>query len=274
MEAEALERRCRDLQRDAYAAAQEVAGRFREGMTEREAAAELRAALGARGVRDYFHVPFAWFGDRTAFLGPWRLRRFLPTARKLERGEPVILDVAPIRDGVSADIGYACALGDCPAVSDGVRALGRARTLILGLVREGKTMAEVARATEALAREQGFEPRQRGYPFAVLGHRVGPVALSALRRPIVLGFGLGTGLELVSNGLTAKLPGHRIEPTLWSAAPECERPPPMGLWAIEPHWASGALGVKFEEILVAEPKGFRWLDDDLPHVPPEARSVS
>jgi hypothetical protein len=37
------------------------------------------------------------------------------------------------------------------------------------------------------------------------------------------------------------------------------------LWAVEPHLADGNVGAKFEEILIIDGNGARWLDDDLPH---------
>ncbi|MFI1930688.1 hypothetical protein [Streptomyces sp. NPDC020330] len=59
----------REVQRLAYACAcaEAVAGQLRSGVTERGAARMRRAWLRERGVRDWFHLPFAWFGDRTAF---------------------------------------------------------------------------------------------------------------------------------------------------------------------------------------------------------------
>ncbi|MEV0638055.1 M24 family metallopeptidase [Streptomyces sp. NPDC050619] len=57
----------RQVQRLAYACAEAVAARLEPGVTEREAARMQRVWLRERGVRDWFHLPFAWFGDRTAF---------------------------------------------------------------------------------------------------------------------------------------------------------------------------------------------------------------
>ena len=45
----------------------------------------------------------------------------------------------------------------------------------------------------------------------------------------------------------------------------CKDVAPHGLWAMEPHLALGDVGVKFEEILIIDENGARWLDDDLPH---------
>lgn len=99
-------------QRTAYACVTQVEQELREGMTERDAARRMEEILKAQGIREYFHRPFAWFGDRTAFARFRTDLDFFPTNRRLEPGMPVILDVAPIVDGHAADIGYACKLGE------------------------------------------------------------------------------------------------------------------------------------------------------------------
>src|SRR5262245_43164641 len=102
----------RRTQRIAYDAVLEVAGELAPGTTEKEAAARLRAALDARGVKRYFHVPFAWFGERTRFEGFGRIALdFFPSQKRLEQGMVAILDVAPIVDGFTSDIGYTFACG-------------------------------------------------------------------------------------------------------------------------------------------------------------------
>lgn len=75
----------REVQRLAYACAEAVAARLRPGVTEREAARMQREWLSRRGVRDWFHLPFAWFGDRTAFTGFKVPLRFFPADRVTER---------------------------------------------------------------------------------------------------------------------------------------------------------------------------------------------
>ncbi len=86
----------REVQRLAYECAEAVAARLRPGVTEREAARMQRDWLRERGVRDWFHLPFAWFGDRTAFAGFRVPLQFFPTNRRLEPGMPFILDMAPV----------------------------------------------------------------------------------------------------------------------------------------------------------------------------------
>jgi peptidase M24-like protein len=89
----------REVQRLAYECAEAVAAQLKPGVTEREAARMQREWLRERGVRDWFHLPFAWFGDRTAFAGFRIPLQFFPTGRRLEPGMPFILDLAPIYEG-------------------------------------------------------------------------------------------------------------------------------------------------------------------------------
>ena len=84
----------RELQQLAYAAAQSVAGSLEPGVTEKQAARRIREYLLEAGVQDWFHTPFAWFGDRTAFRGFRIPLQFFPTNRRLEEGMPFILDCA------------------------------------------------------------------------------------------------------------------------------------------------------------------------------------
>src|ERR1043165_5440314 len=100
----------REVQRLSYECAEAVAAQLRPGVTEREAARMQRQWLRDRGVRDWFHLPFAWFGDRTAFVNFRVPLQFFPTDRRLEPGMPFILDMAPVLDGCTADIGYSGSL--------------------------------------------------------------------------------------------------------------------------------------------------------------------
>jgi hypothetical protein len=61
--------RFRQVQRLAFAIAQQVESQLQAGMTEDEAATLLAAAQAQNGIFQVFHEPFAWFGVRT-MLGP------------------------------------------------------------------------------------------------------------------------------------------------------------------------------------------------------------
>lgn len=94
--------RFRETQQLAYHCAEQVAAWIEPGVTERQATAELRRCLVAAGVQDFFHVPFAWFGDRTAFRHFHTPLQFFAGGRKLQEGMPYVLDCAPVVDGYTA----------------------------------------------------------------------------------------------------------------------------------------------------------------------------
>jgi len=56
-------------QRLAYDCAEEVAAEIEPGVSEIDAARRLGDLLRAHGVDEFFHTPFAWFGDRAGFRG-------------------------------------------------------------------------------------------------------------------------------------------------------------------------------------------------------------
>ncbi|MEU0939701.1 M24 family metallopeptidase [Embleya sp. NPDC005971] len=255
--------RFRDVQRLAYRCAERVAARIAPGVTERRVAAWLRRELVAEGVRDFFHIPFVWFGDRTAFRSFRTPLQFFPSGRVLTEGMPYVLDCAPIVDGYTADIGYAGKVGENAVWDRLVADLGAYRDLILREVKAGRPLDDVYRAVDALILEHGYDNRHRVYPGRVIGHRVtrvtlrGPIGVSAL------GFGVRTlrtlGRELIGERLHGRSP-------LWADGRASRHAPTPGLWAVEPHLALRGVGAKFEELLVVTDDDAYWLDDDLPHV--------
>lgn len=267
--------RHREVQRLAYRCAGEVAASLEPGVTEVEAADRLGAALRDAGVRSFFHQPFAWFGDRTAFSGFRSPLDFFPEdTRRLQPGMPAILDVAPIVDGYAADIGYSFALGENEVLDQALSDLRHFRTLVLERVNRGDSLGEVYRAVEDLLADLGYVNCHRKYPFGVLAHRVDRAPRSALLNREVFGFSAAAAGDLLATAVRARLPRSvtRRAPWLAAASPFCnvgpgsDRRPSPGLWAFEPHIARGAVGAKWEELMVVEPSGARWLDDDLPHV--------
>lgn len=261
--------RFRAVQQLAYQCCEAVSAQLQAGMTEKDAAELLRAWLHDKGVRDWLHKPFAWFGDRTAFQGFSGLSHmagfnmaFFPSSRKLERDMPVILDVAPVLDGFLADVGYACCLGHNPVLDRLMDDLAEHRQLILDQIRQRRTMAEVAQSVDALCARQGVEPRHKAYPFKVLAHRV-----TRLNNPKgqlnIARFGLNSTLDLVKQVGQGRQEGWS---PLWSIDKRSAHPPQPGLWAVEPHLGRGGVGAKFEELLVITEHDAFWLDDDLPHV--------
>lgn len=257
----------RAVQRLAYACAEAVAAQLVPGVTERGAARMQREWLRGRGVRDWFHLPFAWFGDRTAFTGFRVPLQFFPTDRPLEPGMPFILDLAPIHRGFGADVGYAGCLGPDPLHDRLLADLEAHRALILREVRERRPLREIYENVDRLMARQGYANRHRAYPFGVIAHKVGRVR-ERRWSPHLFGFGTQSLKGLASDALH----GHREGwSPLWSPYRFSDHPPRPGLWAVEPHLGFRGVGVKFEELLVVtdsrdpQESAF-WLDDDLPHV--------
>ena len=261
----------RELQQLAYAAAQSVAQNLEPGVTEKQAARRIRDYLLDAGVQDWFHTPFAWFGDRTAFRGFRIPLQFFPTNRRLADGMPFILDCAPVRDGYLADIGYAGSLGTNRIHEQLMDDLAEYRELIVTRVNDGVPLRHVYHDVDALITRHGYDNRHRVYPGRVIGHQVGKVH-SRLPTFITAGFGIRSLQTLVGDLIVERM--HHRSP-LWADGEISNHPATPGLWAVEPHISFRDVGVKFEEILVVPESGKAyWLDDDLPHVRRWQRKVT
>ncbi|MFE1321529.1 M24 family metallopeptidase [Kitasatospora phosalacinea] len=253
----------REVQQLAYHCAEQVAAWIEPGVTERQATAELRRCLVRAGVQDFFHVPFAWFGDRTAFRHFHTPLQFFAGSRVLAEGMPYVLDCAPVVDGYTADIGYGGKVGENPVWDLLAEDLRVYRDLILREVRARKPLAEVYAAVDAQLAAHGYDNRHQVYPGRVIGHQVtrntarGPAGVN------LFGFGVRTlqtlGRELVKERLEGRSP-------LWAGGRASRHAPTPGLWAVEPHIGFRDVGIKFEELLVVTDEDAYWLDDDLPHV--------
>ncbi|MGH3768976.1 MAG: M24 family metallopeptidase [Pseudonocardiaceae bacterium] len=262
--------RFRELQQLAYAAAESVAQTLEPGVTEKQAAGRIREYLLAAGVQDWFHTPFAWFGDRTAFRGFRVPLQFFPSNRKLAEGMPFILDCAPVRDGYMADIGYADCLGTNRIHAQLMDDLAEYRELIVTRVNEGAPLQQIYRDVDALITRHGYDNRHQVYPGRVIGHQVGKVH-SRLPKFVTAGFGIRSLQTLVGDLIVERM--HHRSP-LWADGEISNHPATPGLWAVEPHIGFREVGVKFEEILVVTDSNAYWLDDDLPHVRRWQRTVA
>jgi Xaa-Pro aminopeptidase len=261
----------RDVQQLAYDAAQAVAATLEPGVTEKQAARRMRDYLTERDVADWFHTPFAWFGDRTAFRGFTNPLQFFPSNRQLIEGMPFILDCAPVRDGYVADIGYAGCLGTNRIYELLMDDLAEYRTLIVARVRDGVPLKQIYLDVDALIKRQGYDNRHRVYPGRVIAHQVKKIH-SRLPKFIAAGFGIRALQTLVGDLIVERM--HHRSP-LWADGEISNHPATPGLWAVEPHIGFRSVGVKFEELLVVTENGDAfWLDDDLPHVRRWQRAVS
>lgn len=271
------------VQRLAYDATAAIEKQLYVGMTEIEAALMLEDWLKERGVKRFFHYGFAWFGDRTRFrdfekpsghalkqlLSPKMAhfgKQFLPTERRLQNGDAVILDVGPVLGRAASDMGYSCTLpGDETEEFHAARmALAPYRSMILEMVKRGESQGAIYKALDELIADQGYENIHSYYPGSVVAHKVGRVP--GVRLPTFR-------IQNFSPQAIAYLSGHVVESVVrpaMNATPvwneESASPCEPGLWAIEPHIGKGDIGVKFEEMMVVTDDDAYWLDDDLPHV--------
>ena len=261
----------RSTQKLAYDCVRAVEKQLKAGMTEREACALMKDDLRKRGVTQFFHEPFAWFGDRTALRGFGPDTDFLPTDRKLETGMPVVLDIAPIRNGYAADIGYSTSFGRNADVEAMQHALMECRDFILKSVRARKPFRQIYRELDGVIARHGFLNVHRIYPKRVLAHRVFRYERSPVQRFLqrfrVMGFGLPTYLYVLGRSTVARMFPRWMNSPLWNDGPESDHPPLPGLWAVEPHIATidCSAGAKWEEILVVTDDDAFWLDDEVPH---------
>jgi len=261
----------RDAQRLAYECVQAVGKQLKPGTTEQDACHLMKAWMAERGVSQFFHEPFAWFGDRTAFRGIAKDEDFLPTGRKLERGMPVILDIAPIRDGYTTDIGYTTSLGRNEDVELLQQALMECRDFVLQAVRARKSFRQIYRELDGVIARHGLLNVHRIYPERVLAHRVFRYEHSRLQEFLqrfrVMGFGLPSYVYVLGKAALARLLPRYFESPLWNDGPESDHAPSPGLWAVEPHLATPdyRVGAKWEEILVVTEDDAYWLDDEVPH---------
>jgi Xaa-Pro aminopeptidase len=249
----------------AYACVTQVEQELRSGMTERDAARRMDEVLRAQGIREYFHRPFAWFGDRTAFAHIRTDLDFFPTNRRLEPGMPVILDVAPVVDGHAADIGYACKLGQSPLHDQMLLDLEPYRQLILEGVRAKRNMTNIYGDVNRLIERQGYKNRHQRYPYRVLAHRVNYVPPRERTARTIGGFGTPALRYLYGRMAQARRGAEHHSP-LWNDQRPSAHPAQPGVWAVEPHLGFRGIGVKWEELLVVTETDAYWLDDDLPHV--------
>jgi hypothetical protein len=249
----------------AYRCCVDVAGRLRQGMTERHATKMMADYLREHGVREYFHKPFAWFGDRSTLERFWTSLHFFPTWRRLRYEMPFILDVAPILDGFPADVGYAGVHGTDPLwelLDEELRVL---RDVILDEVRAKTPFGRIYELVDQHIVKAGFEVRHERYPARVLAHRVFPLRPSGAERIHVGGFSLGAVRGIRRLLQEAKRGAEHAGP-FWNDRSSLELAPHPGIWAVEPHLAFRGIGVKWEELLVITEDDAYWLDDDLPHV--------
>lgn len=238
----------------------DVASGLLAGDTERKVGERLEAALIQAGVRTWLHTPYAWFGERTRFAGfhDWEPDA-LPTGRRLEPGEPFILDAAPFVEGYPSDYAFSGALGGNGEHRKMCDALETLKSQLVGWARTAATGKGLFEAVGSAAQAAGFEVVHTLYPGAVLGHSFEVLPRWLQRLPRI---GWGFQLPLIA-GYALALARHRLAGARYPLLNPVALDRPLGVFAVEPHLASGAVGAKFESILVVDGDETRWLDPGL-----------
>lgn len=248
----------RRAQRFAYDCVAAVRAEVVPGMTEREAAGRLAAYCAQHGHERYLHRPFAWFGEHSRFQPYRRYDEYHPSDRRLEPTESVILDIAPIVDGFTADIGLTFSLEPNPEMEAAKRFLLDLRAALPPMFESDMRPRDIWAEVDAMIAASPFDNVHERYPYCVLGHRVFSVPRSAAKARRIGGgsvgwFSVEANMQFLKTGFSTALSPENVGPKL-------------GLWAIEPHIGFAGGGAKFEEILILDHQGARWLDDDVPHV--------
>jgi hypothetical protein len=237
-------------QRLAFRAVKEVAGLMTPGWTEQQAAEMVQTYLSDSGVKTFFHYPFAWFGERSKFAAMKNYREAMPTTRKLRENEVFILDVAPIYQNHSSDVGYTSCAGKNHELDLAMKFLKELRSDIPTLINGKRNGAGIWKEIERRIKEAGYEPIFDRYPYGVLGHRVYTTSESGPRLRY-----LNMGWQSYWNFLSRGVMGQLLTQTHTGDL--------TGLWAIEPHIATKDFGAKFEEILVIENGVAHWLETEI-----------
>lgn len=238
--------KCQNL---ALRATREVGALIRPGWSEIQAAELLEIYLRDHGVKAFFHKPFVWYGENTRFHKVKKYKDFQPTSRRAKEGDVIILDVAPIFEGCTCDVGYTISLGPNAELDYAKKVLTDIKAEIPNLFHTRKRGREIWAEVDEMIKAQGYDNIHELYPFSVLGHRVHKVNEGAGELGL-LNFGWQSYWSLLSRGLFKEL-----------LAPK-SGDPVAGLWAVEPHLGAPSFGAKFEELLVFDGEKAYWLSDD------------
>lgn len=256
--------RFRHFQKLSYEILESTVQDLQVGTSEIEATRMLRKAFHLAGAHNYFHVPVALFGERSAYPGEFGAFEALPTDRVLKEGDTFILDAAPIFDGYTVDTSCAYNFSNSDVFRKLDQELPTLRRLIKDRIDEDGTFQQIAWEVDNYIRDRGYENCHKKHIGAVLGHMVTKADSNRLASWAYKGLAIKQVSWFLTRSRLARGKRRKLTP-YWNHTNACKDVAPHGLWAVEPHLASGNVGVKFEEILIIDEDGARWLDDDLPH---------
>ncbi len=231
----------------AFTCAETVAAEIKPGWTEKKTAKLIRLWLSDHGIRDYFHLPLVFFGERTRYNGLRKFSDHRATGKVLQENDVYILDFGPVIDGVACDVSVTKKVGDVEGFDNIYAVLMNVREKLPALIREeGYNAGAVWNKVQIEIRRQGFEPLNQTSEYSFFGHRLNGTTGFPLAKKLA-GEGKQILYEFVARGLSGQLWTQHHQGSL------------LGIWAVEPHIGTKTYGVKFEEMLLVSPTQVRWL---------------
>ena len=155
--------RIRAAAKVAEAGMRAAVGAVKPGITESQVAAEAEYAMRQAGAEDFWRS-YVSSGPRT------NIAHGLPTARKLETGDLVMIDIHPIVNGYSADICRTVCVGKPTADQQAAYDIYlRAQQATIARVKAGVGMVEVEQTLHGVLREAGHGEHIFGPPIHGVG---------------------------------------------------------------------------------------------------------
>lgn len=133
------------------------------GLTESQIAAEAEYAMRQAGAEEFWRT-YVSSGPRT------NIAHGLPTARKLQPGDLVMIDIHPIVDGYSADICRTVCVGHPTAEQQAAYDLYlKAQQTTIGKIKAGVEMVELESTLHGILKEAGHGEHVFGPPIHGVG---------------------------------------------------------------------------------------------------------
>lgn len=230
------------------------------GITEKELAKNLQHKLEKAGAISFFHYPVVWFGSRTGLLKANKKTNPFPQERRLKAEEIFILDVAPIfKNGIVVDSSTTSSIQNSTFLQECAELKKELKENIPKWVSNEMNINDICTKSYDLMSTSGFKSCQKRYLFSAFGHRL--FSSSPLTKKPFIGLSIGSAIKLFGKAALSKI-CPAVEYPFWNESGHCAKPPNIGIWSIEPHFAKDNLGFKWEEILVVNGKETSWLSEE------------
>jgi len=155
--------RIRESSRAAEAGMKAAVAAVKPGMTESQVAAEAEHAMRYAGAEEFYRT-YVSSGPRT------NIAHGLPTARKLAKGDLVMIDLAPIVNGYSSDMCRTVAVGKPSAEHQAAYDLYlTAQQAVIAKVKAGADMMDLEKTMHGIFEQAGHKDHIFGPPIHGVG---------------------------------------------------------------------------------------------------------